>query len=154
VSAADTDDAGWTGTWLTKGNGVTGNFSTVSIDFKGVFTVANVAKILAIRSESQALRYYTGHGDLLGSEPTVAYDSGGNTWIPTDTSQSPIRWKAYAAGDIPANDTMTILIWDDASPKTVKFEVTSWTSITENVAGEKTGDIATIVFDYSGVTIQ
>jgi hypothetical protein len=155
VSAADTSVAGWTGIWGAQEN-VTGKFSTVSIDFKGVFTAANVAKILAIRSENQALRYYTDAATgLLASAPTVARDSALNTtWIPSNPSQLPIRWKAYAASTIPANDNMTILIWDGASPKTVKLEVTSWAKFTGEVAEEKTGDIATIVLDYSGVTIQ
>jgi hypothetical protein len=157
VTAANTSQTAWTNNWNEKGN-ITGNFAAVSVDFKGVFTDANVAKILAIRSESQALRYCTdwvaqnGHQGLLPLPPTVAYHWGANLWIPADSSQLPVRWKAYGIGEIPANDNLIILIWDGASPKTSKLEVTSWTSFNGDIAEGKIGDIATIVFDYSAVT--
>ncbi|MDR1306690.1 MAG: hypothetical protein LBK74_03855 [Treponema sp.] len=157
VAAADTSQTAWTNNWNKKGN-ISGKFAAVSVDFNGVFTTANVAKILAIRSESQALRYCTdwveedGHQGLLSSAPTVAYHWGANMWIPSNPSQLPVRWKAYEAGLIPANDSLLILIWDGASPKTSKLEVTSWTSFNGDIAKDKTGDIATIVFDYSAVT--
>ncbi|MDR1929306.1 MAG: hypothetical protein LBQ44_01630 [Treponema sp.] len=153
VTAANTADTAWTDIWLSKGN-ITGEFAAVSIDLKGVFTAANVANILAIRSESQALRYYTGMSPLLSEKPTAPVEFGPTTWIPSDTSQLPVRWKAYAANSIPANDNLTLLIWENASPKSSKLEVTSWTNIANDVATGKTGDIATIIFDYSGVSIE
>jgi hypothetical protein len=165
VAPANVSDAGWIGTWGTKPTSVTGNFAAVSINFNAVFTAENVAKILGIRNESQALRYYTGYNGssvgnfaLLTEEPSNPIEHGdlrSTIYIPTDTA-TPVRWAAYAAGKIPENDNMQVLIWSGTTSKTSKFEFSSWTSINSETHLAQTtidDDIATIIVDYSGVTI-
>jgi hypothetical protein len=108
----------------------------------------------AIKQFNQALRFYTGHQDLtLAEAPAnpLKDDAGAsNIYVPvaTDPAAWPItiKWKLHQS--LASTTTLSFLLWSGAPVKTVTFVVEQY-----NEAGTtKSGDIATIIVDYSGVT--
>jgi hypothetical protein len=105
----------------------------------------------AIKQFNQALRFYTGHQDLTLAEapasPLKDSDGASNIYVPvaTDPAAWPIKWKLHQSLD--SSTTLSFLLWSGAPVKTVTFVVEQY-----NAEGTtKSGDIATIIVDYSGV---
>jgi hypothetical protein len=112
-------------------------------------------QVIAIRQENDALRYYQGlteGGGLLDTLPEspVFGDALPNIYIPEQGM--PVKWKAYDENAWADDRDFSFLVSSAASPKTVTIGITTW-SVNEDEA-TKTGDVATIIFDYSALTVE
>jgi hypothetical protein len=109
---------------------------------------------IAIKQENHALRYYTAWTDAnLIAETAPDAPAASNTdsvYVPptNDTTTWPVKWRLYT---IDANDTFSILLWNNAHEKKVTLDVDQYGA---DISEGKTGDIATIVLDYSAVTFN
>jgi hypothetical protein len=131
--------------------GATGKWEDVIIDLAPVLT--DNTKFYAIKSTSQAYRYYTGGGGILASAPTEPVTtSGSNIYIPANAGELPVKWRIYNANVLTADTEMLVMLWSGANPKTVTLEIAEYASFDSSAA--KVADVAKIVIDYSGVTIQ
>jgi uncharacterized repeat protein (TIGR02543 family) len=150
---ANFDTVTWTaGPSDPKPNPAAGKYGAVYLN--GLFPSGVESKAIGIKTTSQALRLFTGLSTLSGSALTVpATVNEGAIHIPADTSESPVRWRAYNAGDIPANDWLGLLIWDGATPKTITLEITELNGSGGDALQAKPGGHSErIIIDYSGVT--
>jgi hypothetical protein len=134
----------------------TGNYTYVS--FSLVSVLASISdQVIAIRQENDALRYYTtpGSPSLLQTEPMAPIFAGvePNIYVP-ESPAMPLKWKANAANvfDGDAAAEMQFIVSSTASPKTIRIDITTWSA--NQVGAGKTGDVPTIIVDYTGLNIR
>jgi hypothetical protein len=126
-----------------------GLWADLTIDMSDVFSGYTDEKVYAIRSESQAYRYYTGGGGILEAEPTAPANGYNNIYIDeTDTKKVPVRWKEYSPETFKDDKTLSLLLWAGANPKTIKLEIADYTD------EENPSPVKTLVIDYKGVKIE
>ena len=164
-----TDGASWDSNWWgssTDFDSAPGTYVAVYIN--GLFPAGTANpkngaanKVLAVRQTNQALRFYTGGGNLLDSKPNkpvVADQSNSKTiWIPpaTTTTEAPVRWRLYGKeatqGIIKEGDTFGLLIWNGTlTPKTAELEIAGYSAFSAD-ATLTDNTTRTFVVDYSGV---
>ncbi|MDR2177000.1 MAG: hypothetical protein LBP20_03030 [Treponema sp.] len=157
-SVSQGDNSNFDDTFGTAGpNKPDGNYASVSVSLASL--LEQVSGVIAIRQENDALRYYQGltdGGGLLGSAPPTPVFGGAlpNIYIPAQGQGTPVKWKAYDEGawEDTEDGDFSFLVSDVASPKTVRFDITTWSANEEGA--DKTGDVATIIIDYSAVTVE
>jgi hypothetical protein len=130
-----------------------GNYAYVSFSLASVI-MPNAAKVIAIRQENDALRYYTGSASLLTELPTAPAFGNVEPNIYVPAQGTPLKWKANDVGAFTLSDAANcqFIVSSTASPKTVKIDITTWSANTTGAT--KTGDVATVILDYSALTIN
>jgi hypothetical protein len=134
-----------------------GSYAYVSFSLVSLLEPIN-DKVIAIRQENDALRYYANSdpeaGNLLAEPPEKPVFGGEepNIYVPASPDM-PVKWKANAAGtfdeDTAANSMF--IVSDAASPRIITIGITTWSANEDNAT--KTGDVATIILDYSALEI-
>jgi hypothetical protein len=115
-------------------------------------------EVIAIRQDNDALRYYantdTAAGNLLATEPSAPIFAGAepNIYVP-DAPAMPLKWKANASNDFDENaaGNCPFIVSSAASPKVITIDLTTWSANT--FGATKTGDVATVIVNYDGLTI-
>ena len=134
---------------------VTGKFAAVYISGTAIFKADVVNKILAIKQTNDALSLYVDAWDVLTDAPTAPVFAGNyNLYVPETPSETDkaFKWRGYAANALTTTSNLSVLIWDDASPKTATFEIQSYSAVSN---GSPTEDVnITIIVDYSDVTFN
>jgi hypothetical protein len=126
-------------------------WSDMAIDL-GAVLYENANKVLAIRSTSHSYCYYAG-GDTLTENPQYPVKEGANIYLPADPLGLPVKWGVYAANTFTEAKAVTGIILRKGAPsKIITLEITERNGFTGN--STDAGEIATIVIDYNGVTIQ
>jgi hypothetical protein len=164
LSGSIADVVGGSNTWW---NGIYGSSAPAgaaegnyaAFIFDGAFPADVVTRRIAIKTENDALRLYTGSSIDVSNNQLIApvKSPGPNIYIPEPGTA--IKWRVYDVGDIPNGDWHTALLWSGAEPKVAKFEIQEFTpGYTPNpgvapVEGEDYEVLDIIVIDYTNVTI-
>jgi hypothetical protein len=138
-------------------NAPAGKWADFGLDLNAIFTSEVTNKILALRSSNQAFRYYKGASNLLAQEPTGPLVILGDPnkpiiYIPALPTEMPVKWRLYNTNTFSSDKLFAFILWSSANPKTITLEVAEYATYVDNAA--KSADVATIVIDYSGVTIE
>jgi hypothetical protein len=151
------DFTGTNGLWGAKSwASSTGQWADMAFDYGTALLQPNASSVMAIRSTSFAYYYYKEKSGTATNTALTApiLTTAPNIYVPNnlDASNIPVKWKMYNVNTFGSAANMGIILWSDAPVKVVTIEIAKYASFADGAA--KTADIAKIVLNYSGVTIN